>query len=739
MPTVYPATHRRPRPAIPGRSTYWRMSGRPRPRWPAPSGTRSNAGFDVRRPGVAQRTWTGRGRHGPRWSTRGRSPPSTCGCGRFARKPVYRRGRRGAARHVSRGQVDRELAPDLCIRDRIETRGGPVCQNGLLARDRLLYQVRLVAFGPFLWRGTVAIGGIDVVTLHPPKRLLGAKVVTRAADTDPADRLERQRVVIHLDPAHAAQRLTDQVIAEDQAFVAETKQGGVHARRLVDHVQPRQPGHDVRAHLLPPGLHVWQLGIRSPRRGPAGQPVELVHLGATRGQQRLLARADGHGPRAQVEAEGPRAEDRRVPGADRVDIDKPGQAFGHRLHDGPRHRRGRGGPGHARRQQQNGHAAANAGLHYLAGFGGELHWWDDKTVRIADKGALAPLVLAARDQVQHFQGRADMCGIGERGADMFRGARTGGIDRVEVHFHVVGDIAADHGALHEMDIVEHVADPRGIVQILQGAFTVIAPFDIDDVHGRASGAVMHARALQQQVVARVAAVEGDLTVGAGQGVLDQCARKPDAPVLAKRGPGFGQAIDPALRGVGQPDLFKRVKRGLVDAQHALFGQGFVHAPFKTCTDWADGLVKRGGAAGAAGGPSSGAARDLFVHEMCPWCGKGMCRVQTRPGLPRAARPRSAPMVRMTSVILQRFAMLLLPVSGQERTGRMALSVPIATCVANGQVRSAGQPGRRSRASSLASVISLWIDASSRSSATVSATRTWPAAACPKLSPGMTAT
>ncbi len=77
---------------------------------------------------------------------------------------------------------------------------------------------------------------------------------------------------------------------------------------------------------------------------------------------------------------------------------------------------------------------------------------------------------------------------------MFHGACAAGVDGVQVHFHVVGDVTAHHGTLQEMDVVQPFGDARCIMQILNCAFAVFVAFDIDHVHGSAGGAVVNARA-----------------------------------------------------------------------------------------------------------------------------------------------------------------------------------------------------------------------------------------------------
>ena len=77
---------------------------------------------------------------------------------------------------------------------------------------------------------------------------------------------------------------------------------------------------------------------------------------------------------------------------------------------------------------------------------------------------------------------------------MLFGAGTTGVNRVQVHLQVVGNVPTDHRALQEMDVVEAVANPGGIVQILNPAFAVVVAFDIDHVDRRPGGAIVHAAA-----------------------------------------------------------------------------------------------------------------------------------------------------------------------------------------------------------------------------------------------------
>jgi formate dehydrogenase assembly factor FdhD len=100
-----------------------------------------------------------------------------------------------------------------------------------------------------------------MVSLHPRERAVCAEVVARATETDFAHLIEGESGVIDLDTAHAALGLTDKIIREDEAFVAEAKEGGVHACGLIDHIAACQTCHDVGTHLLPAGLHIREFAI----------------------------------------------------------------------------------------------------------------------------------------------------------------------------------------------------------------------------------------------------------------------------------------------------------------------------------------------------------------------------------------------------------------------------------------------------------------------------------------------
>ena len=200
-------------------------------------------------------------------------------------------------------------------------------------------------------------------------------------------------------------------------------------------------------------------------------------------------------------------------GFQRVDVDEAGQHFGDRLHDSAGDRGGRGRAGLAGREQQDRDAAVDAGFEHAAGVLGEFHRRHDEAVRIGDERPRAEILLAAGDGIEHLQRRRDVLAHGEGRADMLRRAHHAGVERVEVHIERVGNVARHHRPLEEMDVVEPVDDARRVVDVLQQRLAVFALLDVDEMHGGARRAVMHALALDHHVVFGVLAVQREVARG----------------------------------------------------------------------------------------------------------------------------------------------------------------------------------------------------------------------------------
>ncbi len=307
------------------------------------------------------------------------------------------------------------------------------------------------------------------------------------------------------------------------------------------------------------------------------------------------------------------------PGLMAFDVDEARQTLRHGLHYGARDCRRRRRSGHAGRQQEHRHAAADAGFHHQAGFGGEFHRRYDEAIRVAEERPFAPGFLAAGDQMQQVERVVDKGRFGKRRADMLGRARAAGIDGVEIHLAIVDDVPRDHRALQEVDVVEAVRDPRGIVQVLHGAVAVVSPIHVDHVHGSPCGAVMHARPAQVQVTDWVATTERDLARGLGQRVLHQCAREADPAVRALNCAGSGQVGDTARWRVGQADLLESLERGLVDLLDIGLRQRLQCAAGHAGTDRAHVFGQGAGARSAAGRTATGAGWGLNCH--LGTCGK----------------------------------------------------------------------------------------------------------------------
>ena len=89
---------------------------------------------------------------------------------------------------------------------------------------------------------------------------------------------------------------------------------------------------------------------------------------------------------------------------------------------------------------------------------------------------------------------------------MFHRARAARVDGIEIHFHVIEDVAADHRTLQEMDVVQLVGDAGGIVQILHSGIAVFLPVDVHNMNRSPRGAIVHPRPGEIEIVLAIAAV-----------------------------------------------------------------------------------------------------------------------------------------------------------------------------------------------------------------------------------------
>ena len=122
-----------------------------------------------------------------------------------------------------------------------------------------------------------------------------------------------------------------------------------------------------------------------------------------------------------------------------------------------------------------------------------------------------------------------------------------GIERVQVHLQIVGNVAADDRALEEVDVVEVMGEPGGVEEVSGRGFPVGSRDRIDDVHGRARGAEMDAARGELEVESRIAPVKRDAAGGFGQHVLDQRPRETQPAVVAEDGAGRGHRLHPRFR------------------------------------------------------------------------------------------------------------------------------------------------------------------------------------------------
>jgi hypothetical protein len=259
-------------------------------------------------------------------------------------------------------------------------------------------------------------------------------------------------------------------------------------------------------------------------------------------------------------------------------------------------------------------------------------------IGIRNEGPRPPFVLAAGDHVDEVETALDMRRIGKAGADMLCRAGAAGIERVDVHQEIVGNVPADHRPLEEMHIVQVMDELGGVQQVLRRRLAIFPFLDIDDMHGRTRRAVIDAGAGKLEVLLRVTGVERDVARRNGQHVLDQRPRKAEAPILAEDRAGTGHDLGAGLRRIGKADLFQRVERCLVDASDCRLGQWLVLATGKTGTNRPDVFGERRRTKRNPRRPTPGPSRSrncaFLSHHSSPNGAVVVCSLPLSSGLTR---------------------------------------------------------------------------------------------------------
>ena len=192
-----------------------------------------------------------------------------------------------------------------------------------------------------------------------------------------------------------------------------------------------------------------------------------------------------------------------------------------------------------------------------------------------------------------------------------------GVNGVHVHFEVVGDVTADHGPLHKMDVIERVADPCRVMQILHTAFAIGPAFGVHHMDRGSCGTIVDAAAAEVEVVARIAGTKGNAPVGLCQRVFDKGPGEPDATIGALNGSGAGQIGHTGRRGIGQTDFFKRLKGCVVDPLYIGIRQRVVGATGHARPYGAQMGGKRSGAGSTTGSATAGTYGSLICHGSLP--------------------------------------------------------------------------------------------------------------------------
>ena len=246
-------------------------------------------------------------------------------------------------------------------------------------------------------------------------------------------------------------------------------------------------------------------------------------------------------------------------GLQRVDVDRAGQHLGDGLREAAGERRRAGGTRLARRKQQDRNAARHARLQATTGIEGEAERRHDEAAGHRDEGPGGERPLAAGDHVQHVDRGVHRLGRREGGADMLARPSDGGIAGVEVHLEGILEIAGHDGTLEEVDVVARVDEARDVVEVQKGRVAILAALQVQQMHGGAGGAEMHAPAAQVHVVAGIAAVQHQFAGNSGQHVLDQRPGEQQPARLRQPATDGGDRLHAARDRLGEADILQNIE------------------------------------------------------------------------------------------------------------------------------------------------------------------------------------
>ena len=177
-------------------------------------------------------------------------------------------------------------------------------------------------------------------------------------------------------------------------------------------------------------------------------------------------------------------------------------------------------------------------------------------------------------------------------AHVLRRARHGGVAGVEVHLERVGEIAAHHGALEEMHMLQRIDGAGDVVEVARGRLPVVAGVGVHHVHRRAGRAKVDALAPRFEVVARIEAVQHEAPSGADDHVLNGRGRKRDPAVRLQHRARRRQQLHARGRAIRHADCFQNIKGCLVNAYDIGRVQRSVAAAFHTWPYWAQIVRQR---------------------------------------------------------------------------------------------------------------------------------------------------
>ena len=148
---------------------------------------------------------------------------------------------------------------------------------------------------------------------------------------------------------------------------------------------------------------------------------------------------------------------------------------------------------------------------------------------------------------------------------MLRRALQSCIVRVHVELEHVGQVSRHDRSVVEVDVLAAIHDSRHVVYVLEKGIAVLAGSAVNYVHRRPSSSIVHARALDLEVLVGVAGAKREFPARLFQRIRNSAPREAQSAVISKHRADAGAVVDHRPCGARQANCFKHEADRLVDA------------------------------------------------------------------------------------------------------------------------------------------------------------------------------